>query len=230
MKIISLASLLSLQAPHFVAGHAGDEFFVVSPLEDAALEASVKNARFVKCEIGSLPYVLASAAKVALEGEFWEDLDEGELEGESNVDKEEIEELCAAFTDAEFCVVGEEAWEGANAGFARETLRLLCEFYGVKAVGVDGEPFDLSGGKLAPLKELGNFDGAVVFTHPGASEFRGGAYFAAAAKLADGAQIAVKTRWGAVNATFKLDHALKGTIAFLGDSNLKYGFEPLKRA
>lgn len=223
MKILSLVSILSLQAPKLVSEFANDELMVISPLEDVNL-----NAKFIKCEIDSLSYVLALICKDSVGGEFFDTLDDGLLSGESNVDNEEIEEICGFLTDCRKCVVAPENLSGVNSQQIKAMLNLLSKNFDFDLVNLNGEKISLEG-NLSGFDELENFDGAVIFTHDKNSEFKGGNYFAAAAKLKDGAELEIKTKFGNVTATFALDPALKGTIAFLGAKGLKYGFELLKK-
>ena len=72
MKILSLASKLSLQSPKLVDKFKNDEIMVISPLDDSI------NAKFIKGEIGAMSYVLALIGlEFGFDGEFWNDLDEG---------------------------------------------------------------------------------------------------------------------------------------------------------
>ncbi|MBR2164806.1 MAG: hypothetical protein IJ953_08050, partial [Campylobacter sp.] len=74
MKILSLASKLSLQSPMLVDKFKSDEIMVISPLDDSI------NAKFIKCEIGAMSYALALIGlEFGFDGKFWNELDEGEL-------------------------------------------------------------------------------------------------------------------------------------------------------
>ena len=84
MKILSLASKLSLQSPMLVDKFKSDEIMVISPLDDSI------NAKFIKCEIGAISYALALIGlEFGFDGKFWNELDEGELSGESNIGEED---------------------------------------------------------------------------------------------------------------------------------------------
>ena len=224
MKILSFASLLSLQSPNLVKEFANDEIFVISPLDDPNLP----NAKFIKCEIGSLSFVLALACKDSVGGKFFDELDDGFLSGESNVDSEEIEEICGFLTDCQKCIIAPENLQGTNSDQIKAMLNLLSNEFDFELIDLDGNKIELEG-KLDELNDLDNFDGAIVFTHNKNAEFKGGAYFMAAAKIKDGQNCEIKTKFGSLKSEFRLDNDLKGTVAFLGGENLKYGFEIFKK-
>jgi len=71
--------------------------------------------------------------------------------------------------------------------------------------------------KIDELKELENFDGAVVYLNKNASdEIVGGVQFGIVAKAKDGDMLELKAKDFSVTAKFKLDHSLKGTVAIFG--------------
>ena len=71
--------------------------------------------------------------------------------------------------------------------------------------------------KIDELKELENFDGAVVYLNKNASdEIVGGVQFGIVAKAKDGDMLELKAKDFSVKAKFKLDHSLKGTVAIFG--------------
>lgn len=224
MKILSFASILSLQSPNLVKDFANDELLVISPLDDPKLS----NAKFIKCEIGSLAFVLALACKDSVGGEFFDELDDGFLSGESNVDSEEIEEICGFLTDCQKCVVAPENLVGKNEKQIKAMLNLLSSEFDFELIDLDGNKIELNG-ELSELDDLDNFDGAIIFTHNKNNDFKGGEYFMAAAKIKNEQNCDIKTKFGSINATFELDNNIKGTVAFLGGENLKYGFETFKK-
>lgn len=218
MKILSLATILSFQSPNLANVYKDDEILVISPLKDA-----LANAKFIKCEIGAVSYALALICKNLLDDEFFDDLDEGYLSGESNIGEEEIPEICEFIENTKVCVVSDEIFS-TNGSQTKQMLNLLSMKFGFDIVDLSGEKISLNG-ELNELSELESFDGGVVFTHPKFDEFRGGMYFAMAAKIKDGAKVSLKTSQKELEATFSLDKNMQGTVAFLGNSDLKYGFE-----
>ena len=103
MKILSLASKLSLQSPKLIDKFKNDEIMVISPLDDSI------NANFIKCEIGAISYALALIGlEFGFGGEFWDGLDCGELSGESNIGEEELPSICEFIKNCDICVISDE--------------------------------------------------------------------------------------------------------------------------
>lgn len=218
MKILSLASMLSIQSPNLSDKFKNDDILVISPLKDTLL-----NAEFIKCEIGSVSYALALICQNLLNDEFFDELDTGYLSGESNIGEEEISSICEFIKDIKFCIVSDEIF-AKNPSQTKEMLNLLSTKFGFDLLNLNGEKITLSG-KLYELDELDSFDGAVVFTHSKFDEFRGGKFFAMASKLRDGSEVVLKTKQKEIKTKFNLDNDMQGTIAMLGSSGLEYGFE-----
>lgn len=221
MKILSLASKLSLQSPKLVDKFKNDEIMVISPLDD------IINAKFIKCEIGAMSYVLALIGlEFGFDGEFWNDLDEGELSGESNIGEEELPQICEFIKNCDICIISDEIFE-TNKSSSQAILSLLKSKFGFKIINLVGDEIELNG-QLTELKTIPNYDNAVIFTHPHCNEFRAGSYFGIAAKLKNGDEITINSSQKDIKATLKIDPNIKGTIGFLGFDGAKYGFEVLK--
>lgn len=225
MKILSLATLLSAQTTKFLDRHENDEVFVLSPLDDDALFARVKNHHFLKYEIDTLGYVLALVSARIL-GDFGE-IDEGYLSGESNAGLEEIDELCEFLKDCDGIIVAPENFSGANSANIAYMLNALSKACGFDIIGINGKVFDMSfaPSKMDELELGGDFNGASVFCMSAkSSSLKGSAMFAAASKLKDGANVVVRTKNGEITTTFTLDRTLKGTTGILTAPNLEYQF------
>ena len=221
MKILSLASKLSLQSPKLVDKFKNDEIMAISPLDDSI------NAKFIKCEIGAMSYALALIGlEFGFDGEFWSDLDEGELSGESNIGEEELPQICEFIKNCDICIISDEIFE-TNKSSSQAILSLLKTKFGFKIVNLNGDEIELNG-QLTELKPIPNYDNAVIFTHPHCNEFRAGSYFGIAAKLKNGDEITINSNQKDIKATLKIDPNIKGTIGFLGFDGAKYGFEILK--
>ncbi|EAK0829235.1 NADH dehydrogenase [Campylobacter fetus subsp. testudinum] len=218
MKVLSLASILSFQAPNLLETFKNDDILVISPLDDDI------NAKFVKCEIGSLSYVLALICKDLFDDEFFSSLDEGYLSGESNVGEEELPFICEFIKNCGVIIVSPEVLNSINSKQIQAMLNLLSNAFGIRIINLNGDDLSLDG-VLNELDELSSFDGAVIFTHSKFNEFRGGNYFAMASKLRDGAEVVLKTEQKEIKTKFNLDKSMQGTIAMLGSSGLEYGFE-----
>ncbi|OCR84806.1 NADH dehydrogenase [Campylobacter fetus] len=223
MKVLSLASILSFQAPNLLETFKNDDILVISPLDDDI------NAKFVKCEIGSLSYVLALICKDLFDDEFFSSLDEGYLSGESNVGEEELPFICEFIKNCGVIIVSPEVLNSINSKQIQAMLNLLSNAFGIRIINLNG--YDLSlDGVLNELDELSSFDGAVIFTHSKFNEFRGGEYFKVAAKLRDGDIVTIKTIKKDIKIQFRLDKNIKGTVGFLGSKELDYSYEILNIA
>ncbi|WP_279062093.1 hypothetical protein [Campylobacter lanienae] len=221
MKILSLASKLSLQSPKLVDKFKNDEIMVISPLDDSI------NANFIKCEIGAISYALALIGlEFGFGGEFWDGLDCGELSGESNIGEEELPSICEFIKNCDICVISDEIFE-SNESSVKAILSLFKSKFGFKIVNLNGDEVELNG-ELIELEAIPSYDSAVVFTHPHCDEFRAGNYFGIAAKLKDGDEINIHLRQKDIKAKLSIDESIKGTIGFLGFEGAKYGFEVLK--
>lgn len=204
MRVLNLVPFLSFQSMELFSKFKDGEILTISPLSDPNLES------FIKCEIGSLSYVLAMIA-AELEPEIY-DFDTGELSGESSVGEEEIPEILEFIKRLDYILVDENA---LNFHFDKASvlafLNLIASKSGAKILGLNGE-INLDSSKFSELKELPNFDGAVVLKHEKDDKFVGGPYFMASSKLKDGDEVDIL----GVRRTFKLDKNLKGTVALLG--------------
>ena len=80
-----------------------------------------------------------------------------------------------------------------------------------------------AGGEVGELRELDNFDGAVVYLNKNASdEIVGGVQFGIVAKAKDGETLNLKAK----DFSVRLDPTLKGTVAVLGAKNFDgYAFK-----
>ena len=243
-KTLSLASALFLDAPSLAREIKEGEFIYVSPLEDKILGA--KN--LIRCEIGSISYVLALLCKYKQGGngefeEYFAELDDGFLSGECNVGEEEAAELASWAADARNVVIDASFFSHPDA----KTIFRLLEILGLPVVVANADAsenfsdFSAEGrGEPNEPRELENFDGAVLYLYrenlsereqnsPQTGEVTGGAQFAAAAKLKDGDIATFKARDFSLTAEFRLDSALKGTVALAALNedarNLGYNFK-----
>lgn len=231
MKITSLATILSLQAPNLMPKLKNDDFLVISPLEDEKLSDYAGSIQFARCEMGSVSYVLLLVCKELFGGVF-DDIDEGFLSGESNIGEEEIASIANFIKTSDKIIISDEIMT-VNKEFLISFLSLISAKFGSEVVDLELKKVNLKS-KFDLLKdfdtnnidELLNFDGAVVFTHNNSTEFRGGELFMIASKIKDGTEIAFKIDGIEFSTKFNLDKSMKGTIATLG-GDFKYGFHPL---
>lgn len=224
MKIFNITPNLSFQNPDLAAKFHSASFLTLSPMEDEKLQNNI----FVKCEISSEAYVLMMIASEICKDLENEDI--GFLSGESSVGEEEIEEIVDFLKDANFIIADENMLNfHKDKDNIKALLNLIASNFNLKIIDSAGNKLDFNSANLGELKELDNFDGAVVYKHTKDDEFKGGNYFKIVSKVKDGELVTIKSKNLNITKTFKFDKNLKGTIAFLGVKNLdNYAFEVVK--
>jgi len=222
MRILNLVSLLEFEKPELFERRKFDEILTISPLLNKTPQ--------IRCEIGSLSYVLAMICLYLELGDDLDALDGGYLSGESNVGDEEIErEFYKAHFDA--ILVDKNLIEfDENRRNLEISLARISAFFDAKIIDFESEnELKFNDGKFDEFKELQSFDGAVIFKHSCDLEFKGGRYFTAVTKLKDGQNCEIKGKTLNEKAKFVLDENIKGTVAFLGlESFSGYKFELAK--
>jgi hypothetical protein len=211
-KSLSIANLLSLSDKNLAKKIKEHEFKYISCFEDNELGS--KN--LIRCEIGSISYVLALLCKYVnlVQSEFFDELDDGLISGECNVGEEEFEELGEWIKDVKNVIIDDSLFTHPD----KEAIFWLLEILGKNVVLAGGEVKEFASVKeVSELRELENFDGAVVYLNKNASdEIVGGVQFGIVAKAKDGETLNLKAKDFSVRAKFRLDPALKGTVAVLG--------------
>lgn len=221
-KSLSIANLLSLSDKNLAKKIKEHEFKYISCFEDNELGS--KN--LIRCEIGSISYVLALLCKYAnlVQNEFFKDLDDGLISGECNVGEEEFEELGEWIKDVKNVIIDDSFFTHPD----KDAIFWLLEILGKNVVLAGGEVREFAaGGEVGELRELDNFDGAVVYLNKNASdEIVGGVQFGIVAKAKHGETLNLKAKDFSVSAKFRLDPTLKGTVALLGAKNFDgYAFK-----
>ncbi|MDO5045124.1 hypothetical protein [Campylobacter sp.] len=230
-KTLSMASLLSLQNPNLAAELKKNEFLYISCFEDKILGGE----NLIRCEIGSISYVLALICKYFLDQsslnddvrEYLTELDEGLLSGESSVGEEEFEAIAEFLKDTKNIIIDSTFFTHLDSKLIFEFLNLL----NLDVVLSDGEVKEVeTGGELSELKELESFDGSVIFAYKGDSrELVGSASFAIAAKIKDGDMVNIKTTGLEAIRKFRLDSLMKGTVGLFADKEISgYNFKVVK--
>ena len=224
MKIFNITPNLSFQNPDLATKFHNASFLTLSPMEDEKLQNNI----FVKCEISSEAYVLMMIASEICKDLENEDI--GFLSGESSVGEEEIEEIIEFLKNADLIIADENMLNfHKDKDNIKALLNLIASNFNLKVIGSAGNKLDFNSANLGELKELDNFDGAVVYKHTKDDEFKGGNYFKIVSKVKDGELVTIKSKNLNITKTFKFDKNLKGTIAFLGVKNLdNYAFEVVK--
>lgn len=223
MRILSLVNLLSLQAPKLAQKYKNDEILAISPLFDTKL-----NAKFIKCEIGAISYVLALVVKFGYEkfgkkDEYFENLDEAELSAESNTGLEEIDEIVKFLQICDEILVDETLQTHPDKENISCFLQKISEIFALRVVSLEQNELKFSDIKPTNLKELSQFNGAVVFKFKCknlSKNLTGGKYFAICAKITDGTKVEISTPSLKMERIFRLDESIKGTVAYLGVENL----------
>ena len=210
-KSLSIANLLSLSDKNLAKKIKEHEFKYISCFEDNELGS--KN--LIRCEIGSISYVLVLLCKYAnlVQSEFFDELDDGLISGECNVGEEEFEELGEWIKDVKNVIIDDSLFAHPD----KDMIFWLLEILGKNVVLAGSEVKEFAGAKVDELRELENFDGAVIYLNKNASdEIVGGVQFGIVAKAKDGEILNLKAKDFSVRAKFKLDPSLKGTVAVLG--------------
>ena len=211
-KSLSIANLLSLSDKNLAKKVKEHEFKYISCFEDNELGG--KN--LIRCEIGSISYVLALLCKYAnlVQNEFFDELDDGLISGECNVGEEEFEELGEWIKDVKNVIIDDSLFTHPD----KDAIFWLLEILDKNVVLAGGEVKEFASVKeVSELRELENFDGAVVYLNKNASdEIVGGVQFGIVAKAKDGEILNLKAKDFSVSAKFRLDPALKGTVAIVG--------------
>lgn len=207
-KTLSLANFLSLSNKELANEMKKGEYRYISCIEDNALD----NENLIRCEIGSISYVLALLCKyMGAKGEFFDDLDDGFLSGECNVGEEEFEWLSQWLQDAKNVIID-------SSFFAHKDSKMLFKLLSLLNLNViladdDTKSIDTNY-ELSELGELENFDGSVIYKIK-ANELGlvGGASFAAVSKIKNGDIINLSPL--NLNVEFRQDNRLKGTVGLL---------------
>lgn len=229
MKILSLVNLLSIQNESILNTLKDDEILIISPLYDNKL----KDAKFIRCEMGAINYVLALICKFAFENknikdDFFNDLDDGLISGESNVGEEEIQEILKFLENCDTVLIDDSLKFHKDYKNIETFLAILQEIYSLKIINLQQEVCTFYKHELSELEEQGDFNGSVVFKFIG-DKFTGGDYFAISAKIKDGYNTKIQTKNKIYEKIFKLDSSIKGNIGFLGvDKVDDYCYEVVK--
>jgi len=144
-KSLSIANLLSLSDKNLAKKIKEHEFKYISCFEDSELGGE----NLIRCEIGSISYVLALLCKYANLScdEFFSELDDGLISGECNVGEEEFEELGEWIKDVKKVwkrYVREDEIQG-GFGLGLNIVSEICQkheiLYGVDSVYGEGSTF-----------------------------------------------------------------------------------------
>lgn len=214
MKVLNLIPLIKYEKIY--EKFKSDELLTISPFLNEKMT--------IRCEIGSLNYVLALICQTLKPNcEFFGNLDTAYLSGESSVGEEEIEEICE-FLDSCECILVDENL--LNFHKDRDNIKgflgIISQKTGAKIISDKNKELKFEAFAKGLNEEPSDYDGSVIYTHQKDDEFVGGVYFMAAAKIKDGDIVTVKTPYFCVERKFKLDKDIKGTIALLGLKDINH--------
>ena len=224
-KSLSLANLLSLTDRALANELKECDFIYISCIEDGVLGSE----NLIRCEIGSISYVLALLCKYTLNlnDGYFGSLDEGFLSGECNVGEEEFEELGEWLKDARNIIIDSSFFTHPDSKMLFEFLEILGK--NVILAGGKEQGYETNG-NLSELKELENFDGSVIYLdRKDSDEVVGGVQFSIVAKVKDGDEVTLSAPNFSAKRKFRLDSGMKGTIAIVGMSEFEgYDFKLVK--
>lgn len=173
MRILTFLDLPSVRFSALCEWLNSNESVNISFLKDENFKGS-----FYKCEIASAPFVLAILAKM-LDEERFSDLDEGYLSAEACFGEEEALEVIEFLKTADLMIFDENLKRHKDFENIAFFLKLISEHLGLKVLcskdlkglekSEDFKNLNLSSFKFdenlkfSALKELDNYDGAVLF-------------------------------------------------------------------
>ena len=121
-RALCFVDILSLKNKILCEKIQGENIYI-SCLEDKNL-----NAKFYKCEIASLSYVLALLCKMS-EMDNFQDLDEGYLSAESCLGEEEASEILDFLENAKYLIVDENINSYKDSEIIQYFLNFLSQKY-----------------------------------------------------------------------------------------------------
>lgn len=186
----------------------------ISCLQDKAL-----NAKFYKCEIASISYVLALLCKM-LDGQKFKDLDEGFLSAESCISEEEALEILDFLKSAKVLIFDKNLKFYKDFENIKYFMYILSKEFNLRILDSCEKEYDFSKSKLGVLKELDNYDGLVVFKSKLNDNFlHCSKQFLQLAKFKHLDEVNIQGKNLNLNTKLYLDENLSGTIGFLNDEN-----------
>ncbi|ASQ29871.1 hypothetical protein CAV_0199 [Campylobacter avium LMG 24591] len=196
-----------------------EENFYISCIKDKAFKA-----KFFKCEIASISFVLALLAKFACDD--FSHFDEGFLSAESCVGEEEISEILAFLKEAEFIVFDENLKHHQDYENIKFFLSFLARKFDLKLTCSNQKEDELKPCEFKGLQDLQNYDGLVVFKALLDDGFlHCSRQFLTLCKLNDKDEICINFEGKSINTKIILDENLQGTIAFLNFKDEGFAFK-----
>lgn len=207
-KTLCFLDLPSLKNPNLCAKLKGENVNV-SALFDKDLKA-----KFYKCEIASISFVLALLCKLSDENKF-KDFDEGYLSAESCLGEEEALEILDFLKGAKTIIYDKNLEFYKDFESVKYFLNFLAQKFKLQILDSDEKEQDFSKVEFKALKELDNYDGLVLFRIKTGDEFlHCSKQFLQLAKCQNQAKVQIKAQSLNLQTQLFLDPNLQGTIAF----------------
>jgi len=244
--IISIGTRISLDHPKVKAyiermvSKNETEFIYMHPIDDVSLQE--KYTQYIKYEAGSEEGVLALLAAFIVKKaptkyqDYIEDLDVGNLSGESSVGEEEFELLVEKLENKKeiLLLVGNDIYTHSKFDNIINLIRFIDMYSSVNVVLLKKDK-EINLDKEIVLSEVSNietYNGSVVYiTNSNDDILRGSASFAMASKIKDDDTVTIAYDKTAVKKIFKIDESIRGTIALLPLENINsvgYRFKQVK--
>ncbi|EDO7754036.1 hypothetical protein ACVZZ8_000869 [Campylobacter coli] len=200
----------------------------VNSINISCLEDKNLKAKFYKCEIASLSFVLALLCKLSDEGQFC-DLDEGYLSAESCFGEEEAGEVLAFLKEVKYLIIDKNIHSYKDSENIKYFLNFLSVKYGLKILDSNEKECDFKKAKLNTLKELDNYDGLVLFrANLQDKNLHCSKQFLQIAKCKDQSEVEILAKDFSFKTKLCLDENLQGTIAFLNYDQQGFDFTPIR--
>lgn len=216
---LCFVDMLSIKNPILNDNLKQSQNINISCLQDKNL-----NAKFYKCEIASISYVLALLCMMIDKNKF-NDLDEGFLSAESCFGEEEANEVLDFLKNAK-CIIFDE-----NLKFHKDFenikffISFLSKYFNLYVVNTKEDEQELKINDFKELLELDNYDGLVVFDCPSNDGFlHCSKQFLQLCKLKNESEVLVFNKDFNQKAKLFLDENLNGTIGFLNFNNKNFNF------
>lgn len=198
------------------------EFIYIHPIDDISLQD--KYTQYIKYEAGSEEGVLALLASYVVANlslknkEYIEDLDVGNLSGESSIGEEEFELLVEtlALKNKITLIIGKDIYAHSSFKNIENIIRLIAKNSNISIILLDNEKrVDLSKEIiLNEISDIKTYNGTVIYTIDSPEDIlKGSASFARAAKIKDNDMVNITYDLQTVTKKFRIDSSIRGTIA-----------------
>ena len=211
-------------------------FIYMHPIDDISLQDQY--TQYIKYEAGSEEGVLALLSYYLIKHStpeyqaYLDDLDIGNLSGETSVGEEEFEQLAQTLEGKKntILIIGEDIYGHESFPNIVNFIRLIDIYTDIHVILL-GQKSKIDLSKKIALQEISPFhtyNGTVIYTlplHNGTNDqetLKGSGSFATAAKIKDGDTVDVVYEGYSERKKFKVDPTIRGTIALYGVVSSKH--------